>query len=327
MPDAIGSGLDYDTVALWEAAYTDMTGLGEVRGEVNEAEAIEGSCTISGQSNVDASNYLHLTAADAEWFGAYKNAGGFKLTYDESRGAYLNVTNSKIQVQTDYVKISRLQIRRVGASSGNFIIERHSAADNMMIDQCIFYDNTSYDVGMIVLGGTSNRIHNCLFIKDYPLNLGWGASYGGIAKHLTVVYIEGSPVAGNNGIVEGSGGSNQVHKSYAGGWDTDFANGGGWNSSTYNASSDTSATGTGAVTSVPLSTTTFEAVSTSVGSCDFRIKNTGALHQAGGSRDAAVLKDILDNDRPASNVAIGCVEYYTAGGGGGSTGYQFINVF
>lgn len=314
--ETIGTAQDFATPTLWENDKTDLTAEGEAIGACIEGEAHDASFTIGGQSNVDSSHFMHFTAATGESFQDYKDDGGFKLTYDNSRGAYCHISNGKLRMETSYLRITKLQFERFWSVGGTSMIERHSSANDCLIDSCIFYDNSDQNDGMVVAGGTSNRYSNLLVIKKGPNNGGFGHSYGGRGWHITSVCISGSPASDQYGFGEGSGGTNQIHKSYAGGWYTGecFA-GGSWNAISYCASEDSTASGTGAVTSVPMSTTTFLAVSATVEDCDFRIKDTGALHQAGGSRDGTTTKDILGNDRPASNVAIGCVEYVAAGGG------------
>ncbi len=120
--ETIGSGGDFTTPALWEAALpANLVTADEIRVGEQLNEEFSGSgnqLTIAGQTT-DATRYVVYTAAAGASFADNANKLTNELRYNASNGAGIRGTSyysTAVVVTTDYTRITRLQIHASGGA-------------------------------------------------------------------------------------------------------------------------------------------------------------------------------------------------------------------
>jgi len=161
----IGTGGDYTTLAAWEAASpADLVTADQVwEGQALNQEFVGTSTllTIAGQT-VDATRYIHLTAAPGASFADNASKLTNALRYDAANGAGIRQTvgyaGAAVIVSTAYTRISKLQIAATAGLEAGLSI----GAANVQVEQVIALGR---HVGCNVTGaGVVAR--NCLFISS-----------------------------------------------------------------------------------------------------------------------------------------------------------------
>ena len=311
------SGRDYSTLQSWEdACPADLVSADQIwKGECYNDSEFTAGVTISGQTT-DSTRYVWLTAAAGHSFKDHANVRTNALAYSTANGVGITAsgaTDDIVSASSSYTLIERLQVKRTG-TGGAYTANRCIAVDyfgnGSHIRDCIAQRSSTYPRIVIFVGG--NRVTNCAVLSS---NGGTGIETddGGIVMNCSVV---------NTGSVSGTG----VRVSYYYGTVSNCVMT-GWTTGTnaasarqeYNATSDTTAAGTGAVTSIVAADCFVDPAT------DLRLKAGSVLIDAGNTDATYAPNDISGTARDAGlDGDIGAWEYTSGGGGGGGVIEPFL---
>jgi hypothetical protein len=294
----IGTTGDYSTLAAWEAASpADLVAADQIWECQTLNQEFVGTSTlltIAGQT-VDATRYIHLTAAPGASFADNANKLTNALRYNAANGAGIRQSASyagaAVIVSTAYTRISRLQIAATAGIETGLSI----GAANVQLDQVIALGR---HVGCGV-SGASIVARNCLFISTNAPRNDSGAlviNSGSVTAYncTGVTYSGGSPAALSSAFRNVY--ASMLLKNCAGFGFPYFTSVSALSaSSSNNASDQTIAAGTANQPSLVYADQ-FE--NTASGTADFRIKTGATLIAAGVDLTASgVTVDIVGSAR------------------------------
>lgn len=120
------SSRDYSTLQAWEdACPANLVTADQIwRGEAYNDSEFTAQLTIAGQTT-DATRYLELTAAAGQSFQDNASVRTNRLDYNQSNGVactYSGAYGTLMTVNTNYTRISRLQLYESAVNSSNAIV-------------------------------------------------------------------------------------------------------------------------------------------------------------------------------------------------------------
>lgn len=304
----IGTGGDYSTITLWEAALPanlvsgDTVQVGECKNQTfNE------SVTISGQTT-DATHYVHLKCQAGASFSDQAGVRTTALAYSTSNGMALAGTTDLLTISTNYTRVTGLQI-----STNNYgkAINITSSVTNCLVSKCICKLASGADAGGPCLRSSDNTnvFANCLIQGDVAGAENTGASVQAQLRNCTFAI----PAAASNirtGVISGYSNCTLVNCAIFG-----FA---AAESGTLHAGSSNNATDKSSAGGSTNDVTNLTYASQFVNSAnDWRAVDTGGLH-AGTPDSTYAPDDISGQTRSGSTPYIGCWE--VAGGAPTITG-------
>jgi hypothetical protein len=308
----IGSGGDYSTLDLWEAALSGTFTADEVGALFDENFTPSGTLSFGGFTTANTGRLVIRAATAGETGGSAAKHNGLAGT-----GARITKTNGGtwgVFYSTDnnvkHVEIHDIELYSNGSANLGIHIA-NAGFDDLMVSGCLFYD---FDLGAInanqASGSGTVRIWNC-----FAWNLGTGA--GGIegnsgasgrveCYHVTLVRQSSDADVGRTGIRYCIVKNCAVFHYGPTGGHADFLDAG--TGSNYNASSDTSSPGANSLDSVTASDQ-FTSVG---GTWDLHLKSGSDL-EAAGTPIGSVTDDIDDAARDGTTPDIGADEFSSGG--------------
>ena len=264
-----GTSPDYATISAFDAAISgDLTGV--VEGKLRAVDFNESNVIDAGGYTTTASNYVRLTYDTGAFHGGDLWSGA------QIHGVDPNSTNAMLlELQADYTRVIGLNFNRWHGSSVEGI--RVNGATNCRIEQCLFWGSmgNNHDGIFWINSSTSANLYvsNCLFafLGRTAIHVQGDQSGNIFVYNVTAVYCaataqssgltDGSPAIGDdqNDPPVTNGINWQIKNTYAHSLPDPqslavyaFAKGAAssWVSCNNNASSDSSAPGTSAQTSV-----------------------------------------------------------------------------
>lgn len=331
MQDCTGQTNCFTSLAAWEAAYggiTSIYGWGAcATGDLTcknmiAAAKIDGAWTSADTAAViirdtwttDATRYVKVYTTPSARHDGKWNTNKYRL--ETGTGA------ATLKVNTSYTIIDGLQIRNSGTASTDNVVELYGYMQAFTIKNNIIkngYRGIQY--GMLA-NGSNTYIYNNIIYGAYYTGIEFASSYTGSN------FVYNNILYGNNTSSSDYGGgvninstvtlSNNILMGHPTGMlKKDIISGGGPES--YNISSDTSAAGTGSLTSRIATTNTtpiagFWVVFTNLtsGSEDFHLQNSSENDALNAGTDlSSVFKGDVDNGLRSGAWDIGADEYGT----------------
>lgn len=311
------SGRDYSTLQSWEdACPANLVSVDQIwKGECYNDSEFTAGVTISGQTT-DSTRYVWLTVAAGHSFMDHANVRTNALAYNVSNGVGIvgsGATDDIVIASSSYTLIERLQVKRTGTGgvyTANRCIAIAYSGNGSHIRDCIAQRACTQPKVAIFGGG--NRVTNCAVLSSNG-GVGIDTNDSGIVMNCSSV---------NTGTVGGIG----VRVAYYAGTVSNCVMT-GWTTGTnaasarqaYNATSDTTAAGTGAVTSIVAADCFVDPAT------DLRLKAGSVLIDAGNTDATYAPNDISGTARGTGlDGDIGAWEYTSGGGGGGGVIEPFL---
>lgn len=308
----IGSGGDYATPALWEAAApADLVAADQIwEGQILSGNNFSDAnivVTLAGSTS-DATRYKHLTTASGASFQDHANASTNPIFVDSTKGATLTSTgnygDAAIVLTEAYSKVSKLQLAATSGSGNRNLA--FNAGNNTFVESCLCesYKNSATSGAARSAGAT---IRNTLIVQrgssaqsvlvttgssltttlDNCTLIALNGCTNHVRREYSILLIRNSALFGATNIHGGSGGSVS-------------------GSSANNYTSATAATG---FTNIAFGSAGF--VSTTN---DFRITSGSALKDAGATL-SGITTDVMGTARPqGSAYDVGAHEYAVSSG-------------
>lgn len=278
--ESIGtSARDYSTVAAWEAGISaDLVTDGDSYvGEMyNDSEFSTSSSTTIDGHTTGASNTITLTTAAGEGFADSLDISTGALRYDQSNGVgwdYTSAFTACLTVKDLYVTIDGLQIKCSGTGTVADCISNNSSGNYGTVKNCILEPIEHGIYG----AGTTGLVYENIAIYCRKAG-GVGIAYWNATVQNCIVVSDTGVTSTATGINRlGGSGSSTIKNVASLGFNTCFATGTGITIS-YCASTDTSASGTGSLTS---RTITDEVTDPTGSVYDLRYKSGNSLEDAG----------------------------------------------
>jgi len=303
---SIGSGLDYDTVTLFEADIA-ATLTGNLTGEINAEEISESSLITF---NVDTDTYaLTLTSEDGDEHSGVWNTNKARINFVFGDGIKGN--ESTADTLNNFI-ISKLQIDDEGNNYG-LTMQNGGDSGPFVIDRCLVRgDSNSYRGIKAGFTAANAQIRNCIVygLSNYE-GLNVGKPNSGVAQTI----YNNTIISCSVGIYQANGnawpGSLTLKNNLCYGNTTDYSdNGGGWGTTAKNVSKD--------ATSPDTSYRNWDPDSPSTPSCftdyagkDFTLDETESTLDDGDDLSGTFSDDIEGQTR--STWFIGASEYVAGG--------------
>ncbi len=305
---------DYSTMQAWEDA-VPATPTGGYEGHAYNDSEFTARTVIDGHTT-SATDYILLTAASGQSFQDHASVRSNALFYDQSKGVGIasnpGSAGDVLQINNDYVTVSRLQIKRTAASYGNTVL--HVTTGNMvnvLVKDCIIQKAFSAAVDAATI--RTSKIVNCLVVNT-GATVGTGISlaraYGNLGSAINCTVVN-TAAAGGTGIASGGyANQNNINNCYVGGYSTAAS---GSPLGNYNATDQATVSGLPGANSVAnlAMADQFENSSS-----DFRLKSGSSLIGAGNTDATNAPNDISATARGSGTAGdIGAWEATAAASG------------
>ncbi len=248
-------------------------------------------------TTTSASNYVQVRTDPSATYGRHEG----KWNADKYRLSLTSGTTYPLQIHEPYVRIIGLQVYGWYQSLLNMA---YNESDNSVIDSCIMWHGSSYNAPCIgdYGGATGNaRYVNSIFIQD-------AADRNVRLRGGGTKVINCTAIGGTYGYRHETLSSEVINCVAIGASIADFSSLGSFSGNTgYNASSDSSAPGSGSITGINPSD-----VFTDYANGDFSIKDANSVLYDAGTDLSSYMEavDIIGTERPQGSAwDIGAFEY------------------